>query len=195
MLVAALSLIGGPPPVPPGQVTDLRVTAITDTSVVLTWTEISSGTSGIARYVVRYAQQAPFIWGQNADVVKGGCGFPVYGSTAAGGRTRSCVLGGLSPKNWYRFQLAAYTGTLNTSTAVFGPLSNIVEAVTAERIGPMVVIRPEMMADSFPIRGAWIDAYPDTFPLRGWFSYGSYKILGFVGDSVVARGYLLVTKP
>jgi len=52
------------------------------------------------------------------------CGAPVYGSTAGGGRTRSCVLKGLLPGRVYSFQLVPYTGTLN-SNAVFGPFSNI----------------------------------------------------------------------
>lgn len=38
----------------PGTVTDLRVSAVTDTSVVLTWTEVASGNTTVAKYLIRY---------------------------------------------------------------------------------------------------------------------------------------------
>jgi fibronectin type III domain protein len=179
----------------PGGVTDLRVSAVTDTSAVLTWTEVASGTSGIARYAVRYGPRGSFVWGASPDVTSGGCAAPVYGSTSAGGRQRSCVLLGLRPLQGYAFQIIAYTGSLAT-TSNFGPLSNVVEAHTAERVGPMLVWRPLMFNDSVTIRSAWISLYPDTLTLRGRFALRDYLVLGFgANDSLVARGYLLVVRP
>jgi hypothetical protein len=162
----------------------------------LTWTEVNSGLTSIAKYVVRFGVFESFAWYAVSDVKTGGCGAPVYGSTAGGGRTRSCIVGGLIPHRAYRFQLTAYTGTLNTN-AVFGPLSNVAEATTAQRVGPMLVVRPTVtLGDTIVLQGAWISAYPDTFPLRGRWLTGDYALTGF-GDSnrVIARGYLLVVKP
>lgn len=182
----------------PGRVSDLRVSAVTDTTAVLTWTEVSTGATGIAKYVVRFGPVASFAWGSSADIVTGGCAAPVYGSTAGGGRTRSCVLGGLQARRGYGVQIVAYTGTLNTN-AIFGPFSNVATIVTAERVGPMLVQRPGLnMADSVFMRAVWFSApgySQDTLPLRGWFNVGAYTALGFFGDSVVLKGYLLVTRP
>lgn len=181
----------------PGGVTDLTQVAATDTSVVLQWTEVPSGVSNAARYLVRFAfiGDTAKTWSQWPNVTTGGCAAPVYGSTGSGGRKRACVLGGLTPRRAYTVQIAAYTGTLN-STAIFGPLSNAIVARTGERVGPMIVQRPVMAADTFTLRSAWIDAYADTFPLRGQWRYGTSLLTGFgPNDSVVARGYLLVVKP
>lgn len=182
----------------PGRVTTLVAAPVSDTSVVLTWTEVTSGNTAIARYVVRYGPVADFTWGAQTDVLTGGCGAPIYGSTTAGGRIRSCLLGGLSPRMAYSFQLVAYTGALGTTTN-FGLLSNVANAITAERIGPMVVWRPGINAgDSAFLRSVWFSApgySKDTFPMKGWFNVGSYSALAFLGDSVVLRGYLLVVRP
>jgi hypothetical protein len=187
----------------PAAVTDLRASALSDSAVVLQWTEVRSSTTAIPRYVVRFdsahgtASTPQFIWGANADVLTGGCAAPIVGATATGGRAHACVLAGLGPTTMYRFQMVAYTGTLNTSTAVFGPLSNVDSATTMTRTGQVLVWRPKLDSDSFHLRGAWISAYPyDTFPLRGWWNYGVYQLAAF-GDSgeVVARGYLWVAKP
>lgn len=203
VLVAALWLlciaaaVEAPPILAPGRVTDLRVVAVTDTSAVLTWTEVASGTSAIARYAIRYGPAGSFTWASRPDVVTGGCAAPVYGSTAAGGRTRSCVLGGLSPKTWYRFQLVAYTGVLN-STAVFGPFSNDEDAVTAQRIGPMLVTRPPMLLDTLVIAEASLpyDFGPRRYPVRGRFPAGD-RVASFYDSTgaLTAWGYLLLVKP
>lgn len=179
----------------PAGVTDLRVQALTDSSVVLQWTEVRSSTTAIPRYVVRYDSLGRFLWNTEQDVTTGGCAAPIVGANAAGGRLHACVLGGLLPNIAYEFQIAAYTGALN-STAVFGPLSNVVWQATAERIGPMLVLRPRIADDSFAVHSAWISAYRDTFPLSGWFRYGGYQTAAFGANGVVtARGYLLITKP
>lgn len=180
----------------PGRVGDLRVSAVTDTSLVLSWTEVASSTTAIARYVLRIAPAASFSWGGTADILTGGCAAPVYGSTAAGGRTRSCVVGGLVAKTAYTVQLVAYTGVLN-SNAIFGPFSNTVTANTAQRIGPMLVLRPPMFLDTATIQAASISDYgPQQFPLRGKFAYGDRVALFYDSTgALVARGYVLITRP
>jgi hypothetical protein len=181
----------------PAQVTTLRVSAVTDTTVVLTWTEVSTGGTGIAKYAVRYGQLGAFTWTPGTDVTAGGCGTPIYGSTAGGGRTRSCVLGGLTPNLAYEFQIVAYTGVLN-STAVFGPLSNRASATTAQRIGPMLVLRPRMLLDTLAIAEASLtyDFGPRRFPLRGRFPAGD-RVASFYDSTgaLVAFGYLLLVRP
>ena len=66
----------------PAQVTTLHVSAVTDTTAVLTWTEVSTGGMGVARYAVRFGQLGAFSWATATDVTTGGCGAPIYGSTA-----------------------------------------------------------------------------------------------------------------
>lgn len=198
MLVAVLALctFGWSAETVPGQVTTLRVAAVTDTSLVLNWNEVNSGGTAIARYAVRFGSP-PLVWPQQADVVTGGCAAPVYGSTAAGGRTRSCVLGGLQPNHFYAVQLISYTGVLN-SNAVFGSLSNIVEVATAERIGPLLVSRPRMFLDTvravhsadFGALGVW------RWPVDIGLFVGDYSVtFRNAQDSAVAHGYVLVVKP
>jgi hypothetical protein len=186
------------PPAAPAQVTDLSAFALSDTSVVLTWTEVRSSTTAIPRYVVRFDAASAYTWTSAVDIVIGGCGAPIVGASAAGGRPHACVLTGLVAHRAYRFQMVAYTGLLN-STAVFGPLSNLADATTAERIGPLLVWRPPVNpGDSMFVQSVSTSYYPrlPNLPLKGWVWAGSYSITGFgTNDSVAARGYLLVTKP
>jgi len=180
----------------PGPVTDLRISAVTDTSAVLTWTEVSTAGTGIAKYAVRFGDLATYGWPNVADVTTGGCAAPIYGSTAGGGRMRSCVLGGLASNRTFRFQVIAYTGVLNT-TAVFGPLSNIAEASTAQRIGPMMVLRPRMFLDTLAIAEASLpyDFGPRRYPVYGRFPTGD-RIASFYDSTgaLTAYGYLLLVK-
>lgn len=186
-----------PPPLPIDAVTTLRVSAVTDSAIVLTWTEVSTHGSGVARYAVRYGPRGAFDWTAHPDVTTGGCAAPVYGSTAAGGRQRSCVLSGLTPNTGYTVQLVAYIGTLN-ATATFGPTSNVVEATTAQRVGPMLVLRPRMLLDSIRIFEASLtfDFGPRRFPVRGTFPMGD-RVASFYDSTgaLTAVGYLLVVKP
>lgn len=191
--------LNAPASLAPGRVTDLRVTAVTDSAAVLTWTEVTTSGSGVARYVVRFGPltATPFAWGSHADVTTGGCAAPVYGSTAGGGRTRSCVLTGLARRTGYDVQLMAYTGVLN-ATAVFGPVSNLARFATAERVGPMLVVRPPMLLDSLRIFEASLpyDFGPRRFPLHGTFPAGD-RVATFYDSTgaLVAFGYLLLVKP
>lgn len=189
----------GPKPSPsaPGAVTDLRIVAATDTSLVLTWTEVPSSLTVPAKYVLRYdtLRAGGFDWGGVKDVLTGGCAAPVYGSTAAGGRTRSCVLGGLTPRRGYRVRLVAYTGTLGSAS--FGPLSNVVEGTTAQRIGPMLVHRPPMVLESLAIAEASLpfDFGPRRYPVRGKFPAGD-RVASFYDSTgaLIAFGYLLLVQ-
>lgn len=179
----------------PAGVTDLRVQALSDSAVVLQWTEVKSSTTAIPRYVVRYGPYEAYSWATSQDVVAGGCAAPIIGSNATGGRPHACVLTGVAPNHLYYFQVAAYTGVLN-STAVFSPLSNKDSTTAMERVGAMLVWRPIIPRADFPVSSAWISAYADTFPIRGTWQYGTYQIAAFGANGVVtARGYLLVTKP
>ena len=183
----------------PAAVTTLRVVGATDTSLVLTWTEVSTAGTGIAKYVVRYDTAAAKFtdWGSEPEVSTGGCAAPVYGSTAGGGKVRACVLGGLKPHRYYEIAVRAFTGTMNLN-AVYGPVSNVASGITAERIGPMLIQRPGVKTDSAYMRQVWFSApgySQDTFPMKGWFNVGDYLALAFVGDSVVLKGYLLVVRP
>jgi hypothetical protein len=201
--MAATAPFGGPPtPKPPpsallpAKVGDLRASAVTDSAVVLTWTEVSSSTSGTARYVVRFGQAATYDWASRPDVLTGGCGAPVYGSTAAGGRVRSCVLSGLGPNLAYSFQVVAYTGTLGTATNISAP-SNVVTVTTAQRVGPMLVLRPRMFVDTLAVAEASLpyDFGPRRYPLRGKFPAGD-RVVSFYDSTgaLTAFGYLLIVK-
>lgn len=185
-----------PPALAPGAVTDLRVSMVSDTAVTLTWTEVSSSITVPAKYVLRYGFAGAFQWGGTPDVLTGGCSAPVYGSTAGGGRTRSCVLGGLLPNRAYEFQLVAYTGTLKVN-AIFGPLSNLATATTASRYGPLVVWRPRMFLDSVFLTAASVDDFGEIrFPLRGRFRMGDRRVTFYDSSgAVVAVGYVVVTAP
>lgn len=182
----------------PGGVTTLRADAVTDTSIVLSWVEVNSGTTTIARYVIRAAPitlQA-FNWSAVPDVLTGGCAAPVYGSTVAGGRTRSCVLTGLKQNTGYEVQLVAYTGQLNLN-AVFGPFSNLLRVSTAQRIGPMLVLRPRMFLDTLEVTEASLpaDFGPRRYPLHGKFPAGD-RVVSFYDSTgaLMAFGYLLIVK-
>ena len=110
----------------PSPVADLAVTAKTDTSVTLSFTEVNDGTGKPASYDVRYAAST-ISWGSAAEVSRGTCAAPVAG-TAIGPR-RTCTVLGLSVTTGYQFQLVSFRGTLNVN-AVFGGLSNIASGTT-----------------------------------------------------------------
>jgi hypothetical protein len=82
-----------------GQVTDLEVAAITDSSVTLAWTEVDDGTGRPATYRVKYAEP-PISWSNG-----------LIGCDRAGvsvGSRISCTVGGLSKATPYDFQLMSY---------------------------------------------------------------------------------------
>src|SRR5438128_67623 len=111
-----------------GQVLDLKVTTVNQTSVSLSFTEVDDGTGQPASYDVRYAVGA-LSWGSAPSVTSGTCATPVVGS--ASGAQRSCTVLGLTPATGYQFQLIPFRGTLNMGTAVFGSVSNVASGTTA----------------------------------------------------------------
>jgi len=110
----------------PGNVTDLAVSALTDTSVTLTFTEVSGGDGQPASYDARW-KTGTFAWTSAIDVARGTCNVPMAG-TAIGAK-RSCTVLGLQRGTAYGFQVVAFRGTLNVN-AVFGALSNVVKGTT-----------------------------------------------------------------
>ena len=103
---------------------------------------------------------------------------------------------GLAPATGYYVQIVAYTGTLNVN-ATFGPLSNLVQATTAERVGPMQVSRPRMLLDTVAVAAVEVTDFAGTrFPLRGTFRLGDRLAVFYDSLGVpAALGYLLVVKP
>ena len=111
----------------PSTVTDLAVSAVGDTAVTLTFTQVDDGTGQPASYDIRFAP-TPINWGSAPSVTRGTCATPLAG-TAIGAKL-SCTVLGLAPQTAYDFRLVAFRGTLNVD-AVFGKLSNIASATTA----------------------------------------------------------------
>src|SRR6266566_8905286 len=94
----------------PGQVTDLAVTATSDSGVTLTFTEVTDGVGQPANYDVRDATDS-FSWAAATSVTLGTCATPLAG--VAIGATRDCSVLGLTPGTTYTFQLVAFRVTLN----------------------------------------------------------------------------------
>src|SRR5690242_4803242 len=112
--------------VKPSTVTNLAVASVTDTSATLSFTEVNDGTGRPASYEVRVAAGS-MSWGSAPDVTTGTCKVPVAG-TAIGAK-RTCTVLGLAASKAYKFQVAAFRGTLNVN-AVFGALSNVASGTT-----------------------------------------------------------------
>jgi uncharacterized protein YjdB len=120
----------------PGTVTDLAVASVTDSSVTLSFTEVSDGTGLPASYDIRFAV-APISWGGSPSVTRGTCATPLAGSAI--GARRTCTVLGLQLGTMYEFQLVAFRGTL-TVDAVFGGLSNIARATTPPSTAPVATV-------------------------------------------------------
>ncbi|MGH7589801.1 MAG: fibronectin type III domain-containing protein, partial [Gemmatimonadales bacterium] len=114
-----------------GIVSDLRVTATTDSSVTLTFTEVTDGTGLPAGYDVRFAT-APLSWGSAAEATRGSCASPLAGIRI--GAARSCTVLGLAAATTYQFQVVGFRGILDLS-AVFGDLSNVAAGTTPGTTG------------------------------------------------------------
>ena len=110
----------------PGTVSDLNVSATTDATATLSFSQVDDGTGQPAKYDVRYAS-GPMAWGSAASVANGSCATPLTGTGTSGGI--SCDVGGLSASTSYNFQVVAFRGTLN-SGAVFGGISNVASGTT-----------------------------------------------------------------
>src|SRR2546426_12798012 len=109
---------GSPPPVvqAPGTVTTLAVAGVTDTSVTLSFTEVTDGAGQPASYDSRSAAGS-MSWGSAANVPRGTCAATVSGTGI--GAKRSCTVLGLARATGYPFQLVSFRGRLNAN-AGFG---------------------------------------------------------------------------
>ncbi len=121
----------------PGKVTDLAVSAVSDTSVTLTFMEVSSGTGQPASYDLRW-RKGTFNWSSAADVARGSCKVVLAG-TAIGAK-RNCTVLGLARGTAYGFEVVAFRGTLNVN-AVFGTVSNLAKGTTtAGVVAPVATV-------------------------------------------------------
>jgi uncharacterized protein YjdB len=122
----------------PGAVTDLAVGVVTDSSVGLSFTEVTDGTGQPASYDIRYVAGTSLSWGGSVpSVSRGTCATPLAGTTI--GTRRTCTVLGLTAGTAYSFQLVAFRGTL-TGSVVFGGLSNAVTATTAASTAPIASV-------------------------------------------------------
>jgi uncharacterized protein YjdB len=120
----------------PGTVSDLSVSATSDVSATLAFTQVDDGTGHPASYDVRY-KVAPMDWGTANSSTSGTCTTPLGGTKV--GSVMSCTVTGLSPSTSYNFQLIALRGAIN-SNAKYGGLSNLAAAsTTATPTTPPVV--------------------------------------------------------
>src|SRR5438128_1138672 len=133
-------------PLPLGTVSDLSVTGVTDTSVTLSFTEVTDGAGQPASYDGRYATGS-LSWGSAANVPRGTCAAPVAG-TAIGAK-RTCTVLGLTKATSYQFQMVAFRGTLNVN-AVFGALSNAASGTTSGALPPPPPPPPPPSSGSWP---------------------------------------------
>ena len=149
------------------QIADFRVTVVNATDVTLAWTEVDDGTGAPATYDVRVAA-GQINWGSAVSVTSGTCSSAVAGTTI--GATKTCTVTGLSTTTAYQFQAVPYRGTLG-SGAVFGPLSNIVDATTGG--GVPSTGRLTLVSDGFnyadgSIPSPWQGGYIFGLPVREW---------------------------
>jgi hypothetical protein len=161
----------------PGTVTDLTVSAATDTSVTLAFTEVNDGTGKPASYDIRLAA-GTLSWGSAAEVTGGSCASP--GAGTAIGVMRSCSVFGLAASTAYQFQVVAFRGNLNVN-AVFGALSNVAGDTTTGSTPPPGGAWPNEPA-GLTVRTDWgLDQVLPTagdVPIPG--SPGWHVVYGFV---------------
>src|SRR3989442_885046 len=165
-----------------GQVLDLKVTTVNQTSVSLSFTEVDDGTGQPASYDVRYAVGA-LSWGSAPSVTKETCATPLAGSAI--GNKRSCTVLGLTPATGYQFQLIPFRGTLNMGTAVFGSVSNVASGTTAA-LGQLAAVlnRPHPSASDSSVTLSFTEVddgtgQPASYDVRyavGALSWGSAPI-------------------
>src|SRR5437763_401334 len=110
----------------PGTVSDLTVTATTDTSATLSFSEVDDGSGKPASYDVR-SSVSPISWGSAQSVTQGTCATPLAGTQI--GAKRSCTVLALARSTRYDFQLVAFRGALNVD-ATCGKLSAVASGTT-----------------------------------------------------------------
>lgn len=142
----------------PGTVSDLATSGATDSSTVLTFTEVNDGSGAPASYEVRYAT-GTISWGTAAPAVAGTCGPSLAGTSI--GNKRSCTVSGLTAGTSYQFQVVAFRGTLNQN-AVFGALSNVATGATiAQMVVGAVTVSPTAIAGTVGQTGQFTAAVTD----------------------------------
>lgn len=107
-------------------VDDLSVTAVTDSSMTVRWTEVGDGAGGPASYRVRYSNPA-ISWSSATDA----CSSPLAGTSV--GAQRSCTVGGLSADAQYDVQVMSYRSVSGTPQGE--ALSNVATGQTARSGG------------------------------------------------------------
>src|SRR6266404_4696221 len=110
----------------PGAVVDLTVGGTTDTSVLVSFTQVDDGMGQAAHYDVRYAVGS-LSWGSGTSASSGTCASPLAGTGV--GSALSCTVFGLLASTSYDFQVVAFRGNMS-GNAVFGELSNVAAAST-----------------------------------------------------------------
>ena len=165
----------------PGGVTNLAVAAMTDTSAILTFSEVDDGLGAPASYDIRVAP-TPLVWSATGrSVTRGTCATPFAGAVI--GATRVCSVLGLTAGTGYDFQLVAFRGTLNLN-AVFGPLSNV-----ASGAARTVATAPGTVSD-LAIVGVTDSGVTLAFTevTDGAGAPASYDIRGIAGSSLAWGG-------
>ena len=137
----------------PGRVSDLAVSATSDASVTLAFTQVDDGTGQRAKYDIRYAV-APMSWGSANSVAGGTCATPVAGTAVSS--TLTCTVLGLSPSTNYNFQVTAFRGTQNAA-AVFGGVSNVAAATTTTPASGGTLLFQENFEDANLVSRGWYD--------------------------------------
>jgi len=106
----------------PGAVKDLRVISATSTTITVGWTAVSDGNGGAAKYTLR-ASVPPISWSKSYPTEIVIAAKPV-------GQLVTHTYKNAPPNTKAEFRVVSYRGELNTSTVVFGPLSNIAAGAT-----------------------------------------------------------------
>lgn len=142
-------------------VEDLRITAATDSSITVSWTEVSDGTGSPANYRVKYAEP-PFNW-RSATI---GCERTIYG-TAIGAHA-SCTIQGLSPGTTYEIRMMSYR--VRNSSWVGAVYSNIATGTTTTPSHGVTDLSVVSVAEtSLTLRWTQVDdgtGYPANYRLK-----------------------------
>ena len=136
--LATVSVVAPPPPPPPSAVTDVSISAVTDTTLTIRFTEVSDGLGAPANYLVRFALP-PLTWATANNVSRGTCTGTIAGT--ATGAVRTCTIRGLVASTSYRVQAIAFRGSIGQGE-VYGPLSNVASGTTAVAPVASVSITP-----------------------------------------------------
>jgi hypothetical protein len=122
-------------PTVPGKVSDLVVSGAAENSVQLSWTPVSDGAGGMAKYQVRYATTPlGYGWGDATAVTTGSCAPAV--SAGAMAELGSCTVDGLQSGKSYDFQVVAFRTGSDGSVTYGAALSNVATGITTAVVEP-----------------------------------------------------------